>query len=231
MVGFQLPEWDKMRLMIATPAHNGQVTAKYALSLLASGDLLTKNNITLDVSINLSGTLLVAERNNLIQQFLDSECTHILCVDADISWNAETVLEMLSYDIEFIAGLYPSRQKEIFIFRPYFKQDKSLICNDKGLFLMEYVPACFMMLKRSAIEKMIAKFPETKFSAKEAETKNESGWALFNTEIYDGEFWGEDYVFCRRAREAGLEIWVNPLFEFTHGNITGKLIDAMVQRK
>jgi GT2 family glycosyltransferase len=220
-----------MKLMIVTPAYNGQVYAKYALSLLSTVALLSKHNISFDVSINLSGTLLVAERNDLINQFMESECTHILCVDADIAWHADTVLQMLSYDLEFVAGIYPSRQKEIFVFRPCFRDDQSLVTNDLGLFLMEYVPAGFMMLKKSAIEKMISKFPETRFDPKDKDLKNSSGWALFNTEVYDGEFWGEDYVFCRKARAAGIDIWINPLFEFTHGSITGKLVDALVKRE
>jgi len=218
-----------MKLMIATPAYDGKVYANYALSLVSTTDLLKQNNISCDVVINLSGTLLTAERNNIINQFIISDCTHILCVDADLGWNHQDVLDMLTYDLDFVGGVYPSRQAEIFIFRPYLNDDGSLI-NKNGLFSMEYVPAGFMLLKKEAIQKMIDKFPETRFEPKDEKLKNACGWALFNTEVYDGEFWGEDYVFCRRAREAGIDIWINPLFEFIHGSVKGKLIDALSQR-
>jgi hypothetical protein len=50
---------------------------------------------------------------------------------------------------------------------------------------------------------------------------------LFALEVYEGEFWGEDYVFCRRAAEAGVDIWVDPMIEFNHAGIEGRLFDAL----
>ena len=94
---------------------------------------------------------------------------------------------------------------------------------------MQYIPAGFMLLKRCVIEKMIQKHPETRFEPKDK--KNPSGYALFNTEIYEGEFWGEDFVFCRRAREAGVEIWVDPMIQFDHAGNIGALAEILTNEK
>ena len=55
------------------------------------------------------------------------------------------------------------------------------------------------------------------------------GYCFFDTQVYEGEFWGEDFVFCRRAREAGIEIWVDPLIQFDHAGTLGMLIQALSQ--
>jgi hypothetical protein len=58
-----------------------------------------------------------------------------------------------------------------------------------------------------------------------------SAYCFFDTEVYDGEFWGEDYVFCRRVREAGFDIYVDPLIEFDHAGTVGSLIEILTTDK
>lgn len=93
---------------------------------------------------------------------------------------------------------------------------------------MNYIPAGFMMLSKIGIQKMRDHFPELYFEPKNKEVHNpDPGYCLFNTEVWEGEFWGEDFVFCRRAREAGVEIWVDPLIQFDHAGTVGMLIQAL----
>jgi hypothetical protein len=219
-----------MKLLIATPSYEGKLTIDYTSSLLLTSLLLKKEGYEFGTLINRCGTLLVAERNAIIRTFIESDYTHILCVDYDIGWNAQDVLEMISYDLEFVAGVYPSRKQMMYTFRPFFKEDKSLIINDQGLVSMQYVPAGFMLIRKSAFEKIIEKFPEIRYESKDPELVDAQGWVFFNTELFEGEFWGEDYVFCRKAIQAGVEIWTNPQFIFKHGPNSGKLFDVMSER-
>ena len=43
----------------------------------------------------------------------------------------------------------------------------------------------------------------------------------------EGEFWGEDYVFCRRARQAGFKIWIDPSIKLDHAGIVGAFIECL----
>ena len=54
---------------------------------------------------------------------------------------------------------------------------------------------------------------------------------LFNYENKLIEFFGEDYVFCNRAREAGIEIWCDPLIQFSHAGKIGMLRDCLLQNQ
>lgn len=210
-------------LFIATPAGNGMVNVQYTISLLNTVSLLTELGIKTDVHIAKAGSLLVAERNRILERFWQSDATHLLCIDADLGWPAEAVPAMLKEDKEFIAGLYPARNgSSQFIFRPLSKTE-GLVEGDRHLVKMESIPAGFMLISREAIAKMRNKFPELYYSPKDPRNDTESTYCLFNTEVYEGEFWGEDYVFCRRAREAGIEIWCDILIEFDHAGIVGSV--------
>jgi hypothetical protein len=217
-------------IMIATPAYSGQVDIPYALSFAHTMHILQMHGVQVTPLITASGSLLVAERNRILEAFWQSECTHILMIDGDLGWPPQAVLAMLDSKKDFIAGVYPARgDQNTFLFRPVLN-DNGSIFTENHLLKMNYIPAGFMMLTRQAIGKMRDKFPELYFEPKNKEVSNPNpGYCLFNTEVYEGEFWGEDFVFCRRAREAGLEIWVDPLIQFDHAGTIGMLIQALSQ--
>jgi hypothetical protein len=156
----------------------------------------------------------------------------MFCVDSDLGWPAQAVLAMLSKKVPFIAGVYPARLEKSFLFRPSLNSDGSVVVDqEKGLLKMEYIPAGFMLLERKVLETMIEKNPHTKFVPKDPANTTGSGHALFNTEVYEGEFWGEDFVFCRLARAAGFDIWVDPVIQFDHAGNIGMLAEVLTDKK
>jgi len=220
-----------MKVFIATPAFDGRVHVQYAVALAETHTLLSSLGIGVQIGINTSGSLLVAERNRLNKAFLASDCTHMLCIDSDIGWPAGAVKRMLDHDVDVVAGLYPARgEKNTFLFRPVYLENKSIDMTESKLLKMNYIPAGFMLIKRHVIERMTAHFSHLYFEPKHKDYKHENGHCLFNTEVVDGEFWGEDYVFSRRIREAGFEILVDPLIEFDHAGTRGALIQALTDK-
>lgn len=217
-------------IMIATPAYSGKVDIPYALSFAKTLNALNSYGVKVSPLITASGSLLVAERNRIVEAFWQSECTHILMIDSDLGWPEQAVLAMLDSKKDFIAGVYPARgQENTFLFRPVLNDNGSIV-NEKHLLKMNYIPSGFMLISREAIGKMRDKFPELYYEPKNKEVPNPvPGYCLFNTEVYEGEFWGEDFVFCRRAREAGIDIWVDPLIQFDHAGTLGMLIQALSQ--
>ncbi len=215
------------KIYLATPAFDGKVNVQYAIAMAETTVLCAKNHINVQFRIVTSGSLLCAERNRLITDFINSDCTHMLCIDSDLGWPCEAVLGLLSKNVEFVAGCYPARGNlKTFIFRPIVDETQKLdVDKDKGLLKMEYIPAGFMLIQRSAIEKMIKKFPELYFEPKDK--SHPPSYALFNTEVIDQQFWGEDYIFCKRAREAGVDIWVDPMIQFDHSGNIGMLAEVL----
>jgi hypothetical protein len=219
------------KIFICTPAYDGKVSVQYALALAETIVHLAQNAIPTEIKINTSGSLLAAERNRLTQAFMESDCTHMLCIDSDLGWPAQAVLAMIEKDEEFVVGVYPSRREHTFLFRPVFNPDGSVLQTEKNLLGMMYVPAGFMLIRRSVIEKMQLVHPHLYFEPKHDAINSSKGYCLFNTEVWEGEFWGEDYYFCRKAREASVQIWADPLIEFDHDGMRGCLMQALTQNR
>lgn len=205
------------KLFLATPAFDGKVNVAYSVALAETRLLMALNQIDTVIRIKTSGSLLVRERNNLIKEFLQTDCTHMLCVDSDMAWNPIDVKRMIEHNEPFVAALYPARGPEnVFLFRAVQGEDGRMEVSNKGLLKMDYIPAGFMLLRRDLLEKMIAHFPELYYCPKNETIKHEDGHYLFAVELWEGEFWGEDYTFCRRARQAGFDIWIDPVIRLDH---------------
>jgi hypothetical protein len=219
-------------VMIATPAYSGTVHIPYALSFADTLCTLRLHGIQVTPLVVASGSLLVAERNRIVQAFWESDCTHLLCIDGDLGWPAQAVLAMLDQDKEFVAGVYPARGvHNTFLFRPVTNSDGTIV-QEKHLLKMNYVPAGFMLLSREAIAKMRDKHSHLYYEPKDKSAANPTpAYCFFNTEVMEGEFWGEDFVFCRRAREAGIDIWVDPLIQFDHAGTVGMLVECLTSNK
>ena len=101
-----------IKLMIATPAFEGKVSIPYTLAFASTHTILTANDIKLVPLVVKASSLLVAERNRILEAFWISDCTHLLCVDSDLGWPGEAVLAMLQANKDFIAGVYPARSMD-----------------------------------------------------------------------------------------------------------------------
>ena len=50
-------------------------------------------------------SLVTRARNTLVQLFMDEEYTHLLFIDADLSFNPESVFRMLDLDEDVVTGV------------------------------------------------------------------------------------------------------------------------------
>lgn len=215
-------------VFIGTPAYEGKVHVQYALALMDTSELLKSIGYEVIIRMPVGGSLLVADRNRLTELFWQSGADYMLCVDSDLAWDPQAVLRFLQTDKDFCAGVYPSRMGKSFTFRPFVYEDgRIMMCEKTNLLKMQYVPAGFMLFKRTVIEKMRDTYPELKYEPKDPRSDDFGAYCFFNTEVYEGEFWGEDYVFCRRVRAAGFDIWVDPTIQFNHAGNCGALIESL----
>jgi len=93
-------------LFVATPCFGGLVSQQMQ-SVLALVQLGSIANF--DVTLALLGhdSLITRSRNTLVSQFLQTSSTHLFFIDADICFEPEQVFRMLSFDRDFVAGIYP----------------------------------------------------------------------------------------------------------------------------
>lgn len=208
------------KLLIATPAYDGKVDVQYALSLAETKNQLENKGIPVKYNILTDNGLLSLARNELVAKFMLSDCSHMMFIDSDVGWNSQTISDMLELDKEFLAAVYPSRNPPYdYKIVPHLVDGNRLAMVD-NLVLAKYIPAGFMMISRVGMQKIIDAHEHLAYS-----NEGREEYALFNTELINGSFMGEDFVFCDRASKAGVSILVMPDVQLTHGKQTGKLSD------
>jgi len=204
------------KLMIAIPAYDGKlnIDSAFALSNLAVqvGQLGVKLYLT-----HLSGCSLITKaRNSLVADFLKSDADTLLFVDADVVITADAVLRLmaLSLDKDITAGIYPRRGMDRKFFLDYYLDGQNALVFDKnGLMRVKRIGTGFMMIQRHVIETMIANHPEWAYNNN---VDNRTDHAIFDLKIVDGEYYGEDYLFCDRAVEEGFTVFLDPSISLPH---------------
>lgn len=206
--------------MIATPTHSGDVVHEYVKSLLASLDDLRGRGVTADVHFLPGNCYIALARDQLAADFLASDCTDLVFIDADVGWQADGIARLLRWDREIVGGLYPFKiDHESYPARVLTQADgRPVVDALTGLIECDGLPTGFLRIRRDVIQRMADHYSEARsFADRRANVPDGQHIVeLFPTEILHRAWWGEDYRFCHMARALGIRIWCEPRLTLTH---------------
>jgi hypothetical protein len=225
--------------MVATPCYGGLVTQRYMQSICA---LMQYGNVHgLSVGVELLGydSLIPRARNTLMAAFLDQPAaTHLMFIDADIGFHPDQVARMLAFDQEVVAGMYPLKiinydlaaldrarggeplETAQLRYVGALEEGEALVQND-GFATAVYAGTGFMLIRRSALERLMKAYPEMRYTAAHNHARpslSPNQYALFDCLIHPEtrEYLSEDYAFCHRWRAIGGQLWLDTQSQLTH---------------
>lgn len=104
----------KQKIMIATPMYGGQCSGMYARSLADLTALATHHGIPIQMYLLFNESLITRARNYCCDEFMRSDCTHLMFIDSDIGFNAQDVIALLilqlqNKDYDIIGAPYPKK--------------------------------------------------------------------------------------------------------------------------
>lgn len=111
-VSFTQDQLDYLRskkLYIATPAYGEMVSAYYARSIARVFAIASKYDISVTYSLIGNESLITRARNEMTGAFLETDCTHLLFIDADISFDPMDVFTLMLYKRDLVAAAYPTK--------------------------------------------------------------------------------------------------------------------------
>jgi hypothetical protein len=199
--------------------------------------------------------LIVRARNELAFDFLSSGATHLLFIDADIGFEPEAVFRLLDFDAEVSAVAYPLKHidwnkvqrvseagranlaSSSLDFVITWQEENRIEVRKDGFARVRYAGTGFLMMQRSALERLSAAHPELKYKAI-VRTTDIGREGLDRVSLFEcmidpvtGEYLSEDYAFCRRWIDLGGEIWLDLQSELTHFGayaFRGRIADQLV---
>lgn len=209
------------RLMIASPCYGGKNDTCFTLSLMYTSIHMYNQRESLQCILHPSGSLLAYERNLIFSKFMESDATHILCIDSDMGWEYDAPVKLLKYDKDIVGGLYPMRSYDEGYKYPFHPVGTD-VKTDGRLIEVQALPFGFVMISKKALLVMQDFYEELKYSMDDGE-----GYGFCTLENIGGKFFGEDYTFSYRARKAGLKIWCDPDLNLTHLGKTGNFLKVL----
>lgn len=96
-------------IFLAVPTADARVVSDCMTSIIGACFECARGGIPLHV-MTLSGSLINVARNEIVAAFRDSRMSHLMFVDADISFPPDAVLRLYEADRDVIAGVVPERR-------------------------------------------------------------------------------------------------------------------------
>ena len=201
------------KLFIAIPAYDGKINIKLAYNIAA----LMPKALQFGVSVNMgdvSGcSIITMARNQLVHEFLKSDATELLFIDSDVIATPDDILRLMAQSggKDITAGMYPRRAKDRNFFADLYFDENQDLEFDGSLMRLKRVGTGFMLIQRHVLETMASSHPEWLY-----DFKGELISSIFDFEIKNQHYLGEDYLFCDRAAEHGFKIYADVDISLPH---------------
>ncbi len=153
--------------------------------------------------------------------YYKTEATHILFVDADMSFSPQLVLDMIDFDKPLVGCLYPKRTLPIAWVGSALEGDQ---VKDGGFLKVEGIGFGVTLISRACIQAMIdgghTEIDEDLDSHTAGQMLKAQGITkmirAFDKVHLPGRRLSEDFSFCWRHRQSGGDVWAATDHHVTH---------------
>ncbi|MGD0678394.1 MAG: hypothetical protein ABSC94_23550 [Polyangiaceae bacterium] len=233
---------SRPNIIVGTPCYGGLVTHVYVHSLLKLMAYAAVHDFGIGLWTAAHDSLITRSRNSIFAGFLDAaDATHLMFIDADIGFEPEHVHRLLRFDDGVVAGMYPVKNldwakanrlangrrttEELqesalhFVGVPCSGSERE---ERDGFVTGEYAGAGFMLIRRSAAERLASAYPETKYLKTQTypapSRQSDNLYNLFDCTIVaeTGTYLSEDFSFCQRWRKIGGKVWLDTRTALRH---------------
>lgn len=194
------------KVLIGTPSYDGKVDVWFANSLVNTIRLTPPDTVIVPVYMAYD-SLVQRARNDLVKLALEEGFDDLIFIDSDVEWNPEWINKLLNYDEDVVGGTYPKKSDNLQF--PVKALPDGLVANDNGLIEVEGMPTGFLRLSRAALQKVWD-------VSDEYQNESKTCRMVFDIKVMDGQLVSEDVVFCRKWRDLGGKVYLDPSMTCNH---------------
>lgn len=199
-----------MKLLIAVPAYSGTVSVETVRSLLQEQTVAQAAGIDFRALFLPGCSLITMARNQMAQDFVDSDADKMVFIDSDISWEPGSIVQLASHNVDFVGGAYRLKSEDECYPVEWLENGRELWAKD-GLLKTAHIPGGFMCLSRAVFARFRVSYPVRRYTH-----HGHDFHAYFHAPFHNGRLYGEDAAFCHDWREIGGDVWVDPELTLTH---------------
>ncbi len=199
-----------MKILVAIPVYDGKLQVETVRCLLNEQALSFASGDEILIRFLPSCSHAAMGRNQLAQDFMDSDCERLIFLDADVTFEPGSILKIAKHKMPFVGGAYRFKiENEMY---PVGWLDKpELWADENGLLEVATLPGGFLSLSREVFEKLKEAHPERSY-----EHFGKTAHCYFQMLFTEGHLYGEDSYFCKEWRDLGGKVLLDPELELTH---------------
>jgi hypothetical protein len=209
-------------VVFAIPAFDHSMIVEGVQSLIETDWALHREGIARGYQFVGGDPYLAKVRNLMATRCMRTypQMTDFFFIDADVTWPAEAAVRLIKSPVDVVGGIYPKKNDNL-EFPAYLEmtEDREFVVKD-GLYKATGLPTGFLRIKRHVLERMAGvsgRYIDGTGGGEEAYNIFEMGYSAENEKATGrGEWWGEDFAWCRRWRDMGGELWADPDIDFGH---------------
>lgn len=200
-IDIKVADLKPKKLMVATPMYGGQCAGMFCRSTNDLATACAAYGIKLQYYYLFNESLITRARNYCVDEFLRSDCTHLIFIDSDIGFDYKDVLTLLHFagtdDYDIVTAPYP---KKTIAWEKVKAAVEKGYADDSPFALQEFVGdyvfnpvegikqfsvsepveikeggTGFMMIPRETFVKYAEAYPEFKYIPDHARTENFDG--------------------------------------------------------
>lgn len=201
-------------LFVAIPTYDQKISSHTTRALLSEQIMATTIGLEMRTVILNGCSLITQARNQLCQDFLDTDALRMVFVDSDVSWEPGSLLKLASHKFDLVGGAYRHKNPNMDETYPVRWKDEpgaDLMATD-GCIEVDGLPGGFLCISRRALEVFKAHFPERAYRDQSTRVMH----AFFTAPYAEGTLMGEDIAFCRDYQKAGGRVWLDPELALNH---------------
>ena len=195
-----------MKVLIATPAHDGKLDVWYTTSLVNTVRVAQASNVFIHPVFLSYDALVQRARNDLIALAIEGEYDALIFIDSDMEWNPLWVMELLARPEDVVGGTARKKTDDAEI---YVLKTSDLTVHPNGLIKCEGLGTGFVKLSRKALRALWDNSPEYHNEGKVRRM-------ICNVEIVDGQLYSEDVSMFRKLNALGFDCWLDPRMTCAH---------------
>lgn len=190
----------KRKIMVGTPMYGGQAAGMYTKSSVDLATLATKYEMDVRFFYLFNESLITRARNYIADEFMRSDCTHLMFIDSDIGFDPNDVLTLAALsspegddDYDIICGPYPKKcisweKIKTAVDKGFADDDPEKLANYVGDYVFNPagdVPSFsldepvevleagtgFMLIRRQAFEKFNEAYPQQMYKPDHVRTE------------------------------------------------------------
>ena len=210
------------KVLIATPSADGRLDVWYVNSLVQTIKDTEARGYDVHPVFMSYDTLVQRSRNDLVALAVLNDFDDVILIDGDVDWDPSWINTLLRYKVDVVGGTYRKKTDDVEDYVCKSIKNPADVDAKTGLMKVDGLGCGFIRISANALKYLWDNSePYMNGSGKPARM-------VFDVKIIDGEFMSEDMMMCRKLKEGGFDIHLDPRMccgQSGHKRFVGDFVD------